>query len=78
MNEVQNMIIDESIVLKTIAELMDSKRSVDPDDLMKALDIPDFVLIKYLKSINQKGYTTQVFEEITLTDRGLRAYQALF
>lgn len=71
------MIIDESIVLKTIAELMDSKRSVDPDDLMKALDIPDFVLIKYLKSINQKGYTTQVFEEITLTDRGLRAYQAL-
>lgn len=77
MNEVQNMIIDESIVLKTIAELMDSKRSVDPDDLMKALDIPDFVLIKYLKSINQKGYTTQVFEEITLTDRGLRAYQAL-
>lgn len=77
MNEVQNMIIDESIVLKTIAELMDSKRSVDPDDLMKALDIPDFVLIKYLKSINQKGYTTQVFEEITLTDCGLRAYQAL-
>lgn len=77
MNEVQNMIIDESIVLKTIAELMDSKRSVAPDDLMKALDIPDFVLIKYLKSINQKGYTTQVFEEITLTDRGLRAYQAL-
>lgn len=71
------MIIDESIVLKTIAELMDSKRSVAPDDLMKALDIPDFVLIKYLKSINQKGYTTQVFEEITLTDRGLRAYQAL-
>lgn len=71
------MIIDESIVLKTIAELMDSKRSVDPDDLMKALDIPDFVLIKYLKSINQKGYTTQLFEEITLTDRGLRAYQAL-
>ena len=71
------MIIDESIVLKTIAELMDSKRSVDPDDLMKALDIPDFVLIKYLKSINQKGYTTQVFEEITLTDCGLRAYQAL-
>lgn len=77
MNEVQNMIIDESIVLKTIAELMDSKRSVDPDDLMKALDIPDFVLIKYLKSMNQKGYTIQVFEEITLTDRGLRAYQAL-
>lgn len=71
------MIIDESIVLKTIAELMDSKRSVAPDDLMKALDIPDFVLIKYLKSINQKGYTTQVFEEITLTDRGLLAYQAL-
>lgn len=71
------MIIDESIVLKTIAELMDSKRSVDPDDLMKALDIPDFVLIKYLKSINQKGYTTQFFEEITLTDRGLLAYQAL-
>lgn len=71
------MIIDESIVLKTIAELMDSKRSVDPDDLMKALDIPDFVLIKYLKSMNQKGYTIQVFEEITLTDRGLRAYQAL-
>lgn len=77
MNEVQNMIIDESIVLKTIAELMDSKRSVEPDDLMKALDIPDFVLIKYLKSMNQKGYTIQVFEEITLTDRGLRAYQAL-
>lgn len=71
------MIIDESIVLKTIAELMDSKRSVDPDDLMKALDVPDFVLIKYLKSMNQKGYTIQVFEEITLTDRGLRAYQAL-
>lgn len=71
------MIIDESIVLKTIAELMDSKRSVEPDDLMKALDIPDFVLIKYLKSMNQKGYTIQVFEEITLTDRGLRAYQAL-
>lgn len=71
------MIIDESIVLKTIAELMDSKRSVDPDDLMKSLDVPDFVLIKYLKSMNQKGYTIQVFEEITLTDRGLRAYQAL-
>lgn len=71
------MIIDESIVLKTIAELMDSKRSVDPDDLMKALDVPDFVLIKYLKSMNQKGYTIQVFEEITLTDRGLRVYQAL-
>lgn len=71
------MIIDESIVLKTIAELMDSKRSVDPDDLMKALDVPDFVLIKYLKSMNQKGYTIQVFEEITLTDLGLRAYQAL-
>ena len=72
------MNITEETVLKTLVDLMDSSRTVSSDMLLEKLNIPDYILIDYLEPLRLKGYTVQVYESITLTDRGLEAYHRFF
>lgn len=69
--------ITEALVLKTLVEVMNDKHKVDSDDVIKKLGITQDVLIKYLEPLRQKQYTIQVLEDITLTEKGLRAYRSL-
>lgn len=68
------MVVTEEIVLKALVELRDSYEKTDYDIVADKLDIDFVTLGKYLESLRRKGYITQVFEDATVTEAGLREY----
>lgn len=68
------MVVTEEIVLKALVELRDSYGKTDYDIVADKLDIDFVTLGKYLESLRRKGYITQVFEDSTVTEAGLREY----
>ena len=68
------MVVTEEIVLKALVELRDSYEKTDYDIVADKLDIDFVTLGKYLESPRRKGYITQVFEDATVTEAGLREY----
>lgn len=68
------MNVTEETVLKALVELRDSYGKTDYDIVAKKLDIDFVTLGKYLESLRRKGYITQVFEDATVTEAGLREY----
>ena len=67
------MVVTEEIV-KALVELRDSYEKTDYDIVADKLDIDFVTLGKYLESLRRKGYITQVFEDATVTEAGLREY----
>ena len=67
------MVVTEEIVLKALVELRDSYEKTDYDIVADKFDIDFVTLGKYLESLRRKGYT-QVFEDATVTEAGLREY----
>lgn len=68
------MVVTEEIVLKALVELRDSYEKTDYDIVADKFDIDFVTLGKYLESLRRKGYITQVFEDATVTEAGLREY----
>lgn len=64
----------EETVLKVLVELRDSYGKTDYDIVAKKLGIDFVTLGKYLEPLRRKGYITQVFEDATVTEAGLREY----
>ena len=68
------MNVTEETVLKVLVELRDSYGKTDYDIVAKKLGIDFVTLGKYLEPLRRKGYITQVFEDIAVTEAGLREY----
>ena len=68
------MSVTEETVLKVLVELRDSYGKTDYDIVAKKLGIDFVTLGKYLDPLRRKGYITQVFEDATVTEAGLREY----
>lgn len=68
------MAVTEEIVLKALVELKDSYGKTDYDIVADKLGIDLVTLGKYLEPLRRKGYITQVFEDATVTEAGLREY----
>lgn len=68
------MNVTEETVLKVLVELRDSYGKTDYDIVAKKLGIDFVTLGKYLDPLRRKGYITQVFEDATVTEAGLREY----
>ena len=68
------MNVTEESVLKVLVELRDSYGKPDYDIVAKKLGIDFVTLGKYLDPLRRKGYITQVFEDATVTEAGLREY----
>jgi uncharacterized membrane protein YgaE (UPF0421/DUF939 family) len=70
--------LSEELMLKTIVESMDSNKRTTYSKIKSILNIDDFSMIPFLKSLSAKHYIIQSDDGMDVTDLGISQYNILF
>lgn len=69
--------ITEQDVIKAIVKCKKENGRTNHYDVMKELSIDDITLLKFNRTLTEKGYITTTMEDISITSLGMSAYNEL-